>query len=71
MVQPDMFVEKGKENKVYKLFKSIYGLKQASHFWNMRFDQSVKSYSFEQNVDEPCVSKHIKDGKSGVYNFLC
>ena len=27
----------------------------------MRFDQVVKSYGFETNVDEPCVYKHIKD----------
>ena len=25
----------------------------------MRFDTAVKSYGFEQNVDEPCVYKRI------------
>ena len=52
-----------RENKVCKLLKSIFGLKQASRSWNMRFDQVVKSYGFEKNVDEPCVYKHIKGGK--------
>ena len=45
------------------MLKSIDGLKQASRSWNIRFDQVVKTYGFEQNVDEPCVYKHIKDGK--------
>ena len=62
MVQPHGFIEKSKENKVCKLLKSIYGLKQASYSWNIRFDQVVKSYGFEQNVDEPCIYKRIKDG---------
>ena len=63
MVQSDGFKAKGQENKVCKLLKSIYGLKQASRSWNIRFDQAVKAYGFEQNVDEPCVYKHFKDQK--------
>ena len=43
--------------------KSIYGLKQASRSWNIRFDQAVKAYGFKQNVDEPCVYKHFKNKK--------
>ena len=58
MVQPDEFKAKGQEKKVCKLLKYIYGLKQASRSWNIRFDQAVKTYGFEQNVDEPCVYKH-------------
>ena len=63
MVQPDGFVVKGQERKVCKLLRSIYGLKQASRSWNQRFDQAIKTFVFEQNVDEPCVYKRIKDGK--------
>ena len=63
MVQSNGFKEKGQENKVCKLLKSMYELKQDSHSWNMRFDQAVKYYGFEKNFDEPCVYKHIKDGK--------
>ena len=37
--------------------KSIYGLKQASRSWNIRFDQEVKSFGFDQTEGEPCVYK--------------
>ena len=71
MVQPDGFKVKDQENKVCKLLKSIYGLKQASRSWNIRFDQVVKTYGFEQNVDETCVYKHIKNGESGFSIVIC
>ena len=46
---------------VCKLKKSIYGLKQASRSWNIRFDQAIKSFGFEQNLDEPCVYNRHQD----------
>ena len=38
-------------------------MKQASRFWNIRFDTTIKSFGFEQNVDEPCVYKKIIKSK--------
>ncbi|KAK0573671.1 hypothetical protein LWI29_011808 [Acer saccharum] len=63
MMQTEGFIEKGQMEKVCKLQKSIYGLKQASRSWNIRFDQAVKSFGFIQNPDEPCVYKRIKGDK--------
>ena len=63
MMQPEGFVAKGQQQKVCKLLRSIYGLKQASRSWNLRFDETIKMYGFEQNVDEPCVYKYIKEKK--------
>ena len=45
---------------VCKLHRSIHGLKQASRSWNIRFDQVIKSYSFEKSLDEPCVYIRIQ-----------
>nr|KAJ0208302.1 hypothetical protein LSAT_V11C500255750 [Lactuca sativa] len=37
--QPDGFVKRGEENKVYKLSKALYGLKQAPRAWNACLDR--------------------------------
>ncbi|RVX12712.1 Retrovirus-related Pol polyprotein from transposon TNT 1-94 [Vitis vinifera] len=63
MVQPEGFVIKDQEQKVCKLQRSIYGLKQASRSWNIRFNKAIKSYGFEQNLGEPCVYKQIGGDK--------
>ena len=63
MVQLDGYIQKGQENKVCKLKRSIYGLKQASRSWNIIFDQAIKCYGFIQIPDEPCVYKKIADKK--------
>ncbi|GKG15553.1 retrotransposon protein, putative, ty1-copia subclass, partial [Tanacetum coccineum] len=42
MVQPEGFVDPNHPRKVYKLQRSIYGLKQASRSWNKRFDEEIK-----------------------------
>ena len=58
MIQPEGFVSKD-PNKVCKLQKSIYGLKQESKSWNIRFDEIIKMFGFIKNEDEPCVYKKI------------
>ena len=47
MPQPEGFIKEGQEHLVCKLKRSIYGLKQASRYWNIRFDQAVQSYGFD------------------------
>ena len=47
MMQPEGFVSPDQEQKVCKLQRSIYGLKQASRSWNIRFDDVIKTYCFE------------------------
>ena len=57
MMQPKSFIAKNQEHMVCKLKMSIYGFKQASRSWNIKFDQAIKSFDFEQNLDEPYVYK--------------
>ena len=61
MMQLEGFIAKNQKHMVCKLKRSIYGLKQASRAWNIRFDQAIKSFGFEQNLDEPCVYKRHRD----------
>ena len=61
MKQPKGFIAKNQKHKICKLKRSIYGLKQASRSWNIRFDQAIKSFGFGQNLDEPCVYKRHQD----------
>ena len=46
MSQLEGFKENGKWNMVCKLKRSIYGLKQASHQWYLKFDKIVTSFGF-------------------------
>ena len=55
MTQPEGFVDPKYPNRVCKLQRSIYGLKQASRSWNLHFDEAVKEFGFMKNEDEPCV----------------
>ena len=55
MTQPEGFISKPNSNLVCKLKRSIYGLKQASRSWNIRFDEAIKSFDFIRNAEDPCV----------------
>jgi len=55
MDQLDGSVASGKRHMVCKLRKSIYGLKQASRQWYLKFDNVVTSLSFKENVVDQCI----------------
>ena len=59
MTQPQGFEDPKNPRKVCKLKRSIYGLKQASRSWNLRFDEAVKEFGFLRNEEESCVYKKL------------
>ncbi|KAL0445956.1 UNVERIFIED_CONTAM: Retrovirus-related Pol polyprotein from transposon TNT 1-94, partial [Sesamum latifolium] len=69
MDQPEGFTTVGEEQKVCRLQRSIYGLKQASRSWNTRFDEVIRGYDFIKNDYDPCVYKKI-NGSSVAYLVL-
>ena len=64
MSQPEGFVIKGQEGKVYRLKKALYGLKQASHAWNKQADKSLKSLGFQRCISDTCIYIYNKNGST-------
>jgi hypothetical protein len=69
MRQPEGFVEKGKENLVCKLNKSLYGLKQASRQWYLKFDEVVTSLGFVENAVDQCIYRKTS-GRNFIFLIL-
>ena len=55
MEQPEGFAKKGNEHLVCKLKKSIYGLKQASRQWYIKFNNTITSFGFKENIVDQCI----------------
>ena len=63
MTHPEGFESTTNPNKVCKLRKSIYVLKQASRSWNLRCDEAIQSIDFIRSAEDPCVYfKHSVEG---------
>ena len=67
MAQPKGFVVSGKEHMGCHLRRSIYGLKQASRQWYIKFDQTIRKFGFEENKEDNCIYAKFRKGK---YIFL-
>ena len=63
MAQPEGFVVKGKEHMGCRLKKSIYGLKQASRQWYLKFDDVIKNFGFIENLKDNCIYIKTKGGR--------
>lgn len=59
--QPDGFEEKGKETKIYKLLKSLYGLRQSPRAWNTKLDQILRERNFLKCPKEQYVYRKYKN----------
>lgn len=61
MQQPVGFIVEGQEQKVCRLLRSIYGLKQSSRQWYIRFHNAIVAYDFEMIHEDNCV--YVKRSK--------
>jgi hypothetical protein len=60
MAQPEGFAVEGKEHMRCKLEKSLYGLKQASRQWYIKFDGVIRSFGFTENKVDNCIYVKFK-----------
>ena len=71
MMQLEGFFDPKGANKVCKLHRSIYGLVQASHSWNICFDELIKAYSFIQTCGEACIYKRVSGSTTTFMISIC
>ncbi|KAJ9556974.1 hypothetical protein OSB04_011588 [Centaurea solstitialis] len=69
MEQPEGFEDPKNPDKVCKLLKSIYGLKQASRSWNLHFDERIKEFGFAKKCKE-LVKQMFPDERLGEAAYI-
>jgi hypothetical protein len=68
--QPPGFAIPGKEGKVLRLCKALYGLQQAQRAWNVKLDSTLKGMGFRQSPHEAAIYRRGNGGNAmlvGVY----
>ena len=63
MKQPKGFSSSEGEHLVCKLKKSIYGLKQPSRQWYLKFHEVITSFGFEENIMDQCIYQKVRGSK--------
>lgn len=61
--QPQGFVNENYPNKVLRLRKATYALKQSGTEWNSKSDLFLKSFGFRQCNNEPCLYKEAVENE--------
>ena len=69
MIQPEGFVANDSGKLVCRLKKSIYGLKQASRQWYLKFHSVVASYGFVENKVDQCIYCKV-NGRKFIFLIL-
>ncbi|CAJ2666407.1 unnamed protein product [Trifolium pratense] len=64
MKQPEGFFSNDGEHFVCKLKKSIYGLKQASRQWYLKFHGIISSFGFVENPMDQCIYQKVSGSKT-------
>ena len=71
MEQPEGFIVKGQENKVCRLVKSLYGLKQAMKQWHEKFDHTMLTNGFKINECDECDKCVYVKSDDNSYAIVC
>ena len=66
--QPESFLVKGKEDKVYRLKKALCGLKQAPWTWNARIDGYLHQNDFTKCPYEHAI--YMKRNHQGEFLII-
>jgi len=66
MEQPGLFITANEKNKVYRLRKPLYGLKQAGRAWYRRLDTFMSSIGMKRTEINPCVYTSYKGNDSVI-----
>ncbi|KAL0433573.1 UNVERIFIED_CONTAM: Retrovirus-related Pol polyprotein from transposon TNT 1-94 [Sesamum latifolium] len=71
MEQPEGFSSSNGEHLVCKLKKSIYGLKQASRQWYLKFHDVISSFGFVENIMDQCIyQKNFEMKEMGEASYV-
>lgn len=70
MKQPPGFVSKGQEDKVCRLRKSLYGLKQSALTWNRHVTEILTKLKFKRSVAVPCLYTRTEKNGSLIFFFM-
>ena len=69
MQQPEGFEIEGQEDKIYKLNKSLYGLKQSPRQWYLTFHNAITKLGYEANSLDHCVYAKNSESKFTVLSL--
>ena len=70
MEQPEGFIQKGLEDRVCLLKKSLYGLKQSPRRWYLRLDQFMMAHGYTRSQYDNCVYCKLLPSGNGIYLLL-